>query len=59
VGTEIVELIMRVEEEFEIEIPDVDAETLNTVGALHRYLVQKLATNPSSGFDAASSSNHI
>jgi acyl carrier protein len=58
-GWEYVEMIMRVEEEFEFEIPDTDAETLDTVGALHRYVVQKLAPDASSGFDAASSSDHV
>jgi acyl carrier protein len=56
---EYVELIMRVEEEFEFEIPDADAEKLDTVGALHRYVVQKLAENPPPGFDAAITSDEI
>ena len=34
----IVELIMALEEEFEIEIPDEDAETLMTVGQLEKYI---------------------
>ena len=34
----IVEIVMALEEEFEIEIPDEDAETLHTVGALKQYI---------------------
>ncbi len=33
-----VELIMQLEEEFSIEIPDEDAETLTTVGAVIDYI---------------------
>jgi acyl carrier protein len=34
----IVELVMALEEEFEIEIPDEDAENLMTVGQLETYI---------------------
>lgn len=34
----IVEVIMSIEEEFDIEIPDEDAETLHTVGDLRQYI---------------------
>jgi len=34
----IVEIVMGVEEEFDIEIPDEDAETLHTVGELKQYI---------------------
>ena len=34
----IVELVMALEEEFDIEIPDEDAESLLTVGALRQYI---------------------
>ena len=34
----IVELVMEVEQEFDIEIPDEDAEGLNTVGDLRKYI---------------------
>ena len=33
-----VELVMRFEEEFEVEIPDEDAEKMQTVGDAVRYL---------------------
>lgn len=33
-----VELIMELEEEFGIEIPDEDAEGLNTVGSIVKYI---------------------
>jgi acyl carrier protein len=35
---DIVELIMALEEEFEIEVPDEDAEKLTTVGAAVNYI---------------------
>ena len=34
----IVELVMGIEEHFDIEIPDEDAETLHTVADLKQYL---------------------
>jgi len=39
---DIVELIMALEEEFDIEIPDEDAEKLTTVGAAVEYVKAKL-----------------
>jgi len=39
-----VELIMAFEEEFDIEIPDEDAEKLTTVGKAEEYLKEKLAS---------------
>ncbi len=38
-----VELVMAFEEEFDIEIPDEDAEKLTTVGQAVEYLEKKLA----------------
>ncbi|MFQ6115421.1 MAG: acyl carrier protein [bacterium] len=38
-----VELVMAFEEEFDIEIPDEDAEKLTTVGQAIEYLEKKLA----------------
>ncbi|RMF62204.1 MAG: acyl carrier protein [Calditrichaeota bacterium] len=37
-----VELVMAFEEEFDIEIPDEDAEKLNTVGEAIKYLEAKI-----------------
>jgi acyl carrier protein len=34
----IVEVVMAIEEEYDIEIPDEDAETLHTVGELKQYI---------------------
>lgn len=34
----IVEIVMAIEEEFEVSIPDEDAETLHTVGAVKQYI---------------------
>ena len=39
---DLVELIMAFEEEFKLEIPDQDAETMKTVGASIDYLKKKL-----------------
>lgn len=39
-----VELVMAFEEEFDIEIPDEDAEKLNTVGDAVKYLDDKMAS---------------
>ena len=37
-----VELVMDLEEEFDLEIPDEEAEELTTVGAAIKYLEEKL-----------------
>ena len=39
---DIVELIMGIEEEFEIEIPDDDAEKLTSVGEAMKYTLEKI-----------------
>jgi acyl carrier protein len=39
---DVVELVMRFEEEFEIEIPDEDAEKINTVGEAISYIDNKI-----------------
>ncbi|MBQ3396876.1 MAG: acyl carrier protein [Synergistaceae bacterium] len=39
---DIVELIMGIEEEFEIEIPDEDAEKLTSVGEALKYTLEKI-----------------
>jgi hypothetical protein len=41
-GLDTVELVMRVEKEFDIEIPDADAARLVSVGDLHAYVVDAL-----------------
>jgi acyl carrier protein len=38
---DIVELVMAMEEEFDLEIPDEDAEKLRTVGDVSKYLQGK------------------
>jgi len=40
---DIVELIMGIEEEFELEIPDSDAEKIVTVGDVVDYIKDKIA----------------
>jgi len=37
-----VELVMAFEEKFDVEIPDEDAEKMNTVGDAIKYLTEKL-----------------
>ena len=39
---DIVELIMALEEEFEIEVPDEDAEKLTTVGSAVTYIKERM-----------------
>lgn len=39
---DLVELVMAFEEEFSVEIPDQDAETMKTVGAAVEYLQKKI-----------------
>lgn len=39
-----VELIMALEEEFNIEIPDEDAEKMSCVGDATKYITEKMAT---------------
>ena len=39
---DIVELVMALEEEFDIEIPDEDAERIQTIGDATSYLQEKL-----------------
>ena len=41
---DIVELVMAMEEEFNLEIPDEDAEKIQTIGAAIAYLKGKLET---------------
>ena len=40
-----VELVMALEEEFGIEIPDEDAEKMTTVGDAVRYITQKVGNS--------------
>jgi acyl carrier protein len=39
---DIVELVMAMEEEFDVEIPDEDAEKIQTIGLAVTYLKEKL-----------------
>ena len=41
-GLDAVEIVMKVEEHFDIEIPDEDASTLETVGLLHEFVYKEL-----------------
>jgi len=39
---DVVELVMAIEEKFDIEIPDEDAEKIRTVGDAQNYIIEKL-----------------
>ena len=39
---DVVELVMAIEDEFDIEVPDEDAEALRTVGDAERYVTEHL-----------------
>ena len=41
---DVVELVMALEDEFDVEIPEEDAEKIKTVGDVVRYLEEKGAT---------------
>ena len=41
---DIVELVMTMEEEFDLDIPDEDAEKIKTVGDVVKYIVEKSAS---------------
>jgi acyl carrier protein len=41
-GLQLVQLVMAVEESFDIEIPDAEAEKLITVGSLHAFVLSEL-----------------
>ncbi len=41
---DVVELVMAIEEKFDIEIPDEDAEKIRTVGDAQAYIIEKLGS---------------
>ena len=41
---DVVELVMALEEAFDIEIPDEDAELMNTIGDLETYVSKRIAS---------------
>jgi len=45
-GLETVELVMAIEDEFQIDIPNEDALHLITVGDIYLYLIAKLNVQP-------------
>jgi acyl carrier protein len=46
-GLDVVELVMRTEEVFDITIPDEDAERASTVGKLYEIICARLSLPPS------------
>ena len=45
-GLDTVELVMEIEDEFAISLPDADAELIQTAGQLHAYLCHRLRPQP-------------
>ena len=43
VSLDVVELVMAIEEAFDIEIPDEDAEAMRTVGDVEKYVAERVA----------------
>ena len=41
---DVVELVMALEEAFDIEIPDEDAELMNTIGDVESYVTKRVAS---------------
>jgi acyl carrier protein len=41
---DVVELVMALEEAFDIEIPDEDADMMNTIGDVEAYVAQRVAS---------------
>lgn len=39
---DVVELVMALEEEFDLEVPDEDVETLRTIGDVARYIAERV-----------------
>jgi hypothetical protein len=52
-GLETVAIVMNLEEEFEISIPDDDAEKIQTLGDTLRYIVRRLAQIHNPGYCAS------
>jgi acyl carrier protein len=52
-GLDTVELVMAVEEEFDLEIPDATAEKIFTVGDLHTFVVAELQRRGRTDIDSA------
>ena len=46
-GLDTVELVMRIEEEFSIELPDAELESVRTVDDLYKLILRRLDTQPS------------
>ena len=40
---DVVELVMAIEEEFDLEIPDEDAESMKTLGDVEKYVTDRVA----------------
>ncbi len=40
---DVVELVMALEEAFDIEVPDADVETMRTLGDVERYVAERTA----------------
>ncbi|WP_263357163.1 phosphopantetheine-binding protein [Acidicapsa ligni] len=52
-GLDSVELVMRIEEEFGIDLPDAELSSIRTVGDLYRLVMTKMQTGPSTRISRA------
>ena len=53
-GLDSVELVMRIEREFDVAIPDEDARAIATVGDMVAFLLRALAQKRASGLEVPS-----
>ena len=58
-GLDSVELVMKVEESYDISIPDDDAEKLVTVGKLHAYVIAALKQKGRTDLDSQTIFNEL
>jgi acyl carrier protein len=58
-GLDTVELVMEIEDEFGIAIPDADAELIQTAGQLHAYVCYRLRPRPVPACPSARAFYHL
>ena len=47
-GLDVVELVMNIETQYDIQIPDADARVMRSVGDLHQYIMAHVRPAPNS-----------
>ncbi|HEY7120338.1 MAG TPA: acyl carrier protein [Tepidisphaeraceae bacterium] len=58
-GLDTVELVMEIEDEFKIQMPDADAQLIQTVGQLHAYVCHRLRPRPVPSCPSARAFYHL